>query len=328
MFWAKIQEHIGTAKKVYLSPDMVFHKLNLLSLKNPVSNQYLVDEIDVQLVSSCRDVITLGQDSEKHKINYAAYKVHLFGYPEYSGENTKPQNKQLPLPNRSMVFDTTQRFLKADGTISKLPGTKKEIETISGFCKSQKVTTTTYLLRQASEEALKKLQNPDILHIATHGFFNASQTGGDGRSAPVWENGTNALQNCGLLLSNAEEGYRNKKMEGKENGILTAEEAMNLYLDNTKLVVLSACETGLGETKNGEGVSGLQSAFQQAGAKTVLMSLWTVSDEATQALMSFFYENMLVKKQSKREAFKNAQLQVKEKYPKPFFWSAFVMIGE
>jgi CHAT domain-containing protein len=126
----------------------------------------------------------------------------------------------------------------------------------------------------------------------------------------------------GLLLA----GCENPKSEG-EDGVLTAEEAMNLHLENTELVVLSACETGLGDVQNGEGVFGLQRAFQQAGAKTILMSLWKVSDEATQLLMSEFYSAFLNGK-PKREAFKTAQLKLREKYESPYFWGAFVMVGE
>jgi CHAT domain-containing protein len=139
----------------------------------------------------------------------------------------------------------------------------------------------------------------------------------------------NPLLRSGLFFTGAD-NYISKENPGyieEDNGLLTAYEAMNLNLDKTELVVLSACETGLGEIQNGEGVFGLRRAFQQAGARTVLMSLWKVSDDATQMLMSNFYRNW-VNGMTKRDAFAKGQQQVREKYPEPYYWGAFVMVGE
>jgi CHAT domain-containing protein len=163
-----------------------------------------------------------------------------------------------------------------------------------------------------------------VLHIATHGFFD--QAAG------------NPLSNSGLCLTGANQTKSGKETmtvedifsgQKAEDGILTAAEAMNLNLDKTDLVVLSACQTGLGEVSNGEGVYGLQRAFIVAGSKAVLCSLWETDDVASVKFMELFYSNYLASN-DKHKALKEAQQQLrklKEKYQHPHFWGNFVLIG-
>jgi CHAT domain-containing protein len=131
----------------------------------------------------------------------------------------------------------------------------------------------------------------------------------------------------GLLLSGA-----NKTLKGEvsigENGLLSAAEASLLDLSETELVVLSACETGKGEETNSEGVYGLRKAFSDAGAQNIIMSLWKVDDKVTQEFMSRFYEIWLNEKTTIRQAFNRTQLEIKAKYPEPYYWGAFILMGE
>ena len=186
---------------------------------------------------------------------------------------------------------------------------------------------------EANEESFKALSgnSPATLHIATHGFFlqdekQIRQTGfmqlmGDEKR--VYRN---PLLRSGLLFAGANRAWTNTDVvPGIEDGILTAEEISQLDLSKTKLVVLSACETGLGEVQNSEGVFGLQRAFKLAGVETLVMSLWKVDDTATKDFMITFYQNLMEGK-SKLQSFKTAQNFVREKYRNPYYWAAFVMM--
>ncbi|NJL15189.1 MAG: tetratricopeptide repeat protein [Microscillaceae bacterium] len=332
-YWQKIAEKLKKAKikKVYFSPDGVYNKINLITLQNPQTNDYVADEVEIQIVSNTKDIIAMQAESQVVLQNGV-----LIGYPNYnsplSSEESEPSEAlglRSPSESLGLSMDSTQRFFDGS-TVSELPGTKIEVENIQSIFNKNQIKVQSYIAQDASEKLIKSLQNPQILHIATHGFFlqNVMQESNEGsRDFIGMENqklAKNPLLRSGLLFAGAAEVLNGKAKEG----ILMAFEAMNLNLEKTELVVMSACETGLGEISNGEGVYGLQRAFQVAGAKSVLMSLWTVSDEATKDLMILFYDNWLSKRQNKRIAFINAQKELRKKYPEPFFWGAFVMVGE
>jgi hypothetical protein len=137
----------------------------------------------------------------------------------------------------------------------------------------------------------------------------------------------NPLLRSGLALAGANPGLSVLAPPGAEDGLLTAEDVTGLDLLDTELVVLSACETGLGDVRTGEGVFGLRRAFVLAGAKTLVMSLWKVPDEQTQELMVDFYERLLAG-EGRAEALRQAQLALKEKHPHPYYWGAFICQGD
>lgn len=222
-----------------------------------------------------------------------------------------------------------------------LPGTAEEARAIQAIIPAIK----SHLKGQANEVALKSVQAPTILHIATHGFFLDSAPGGEGSRGlkrkqppgdPEQANKTsgagrlsfrleeNPLIRSGLAFSGA-----NQLTGGRdEDGVLTALEASRLNLQGTRLIVLSACETGVGEVMNGEGVFGLRRAFQLAGAKSQVLSLWKVDDRATAQLMADFYKQ-LSKGTGKSTALHNAATAIANdtKYAHPNYWAAFILSG-
>ena len=215
-----------------------------------------------------------------------------------------------------------------------LPGTLKEGEEIS-----QNFNSTLRLITDISgtEESFKSLagSSTDIIHLATHGFF-WSEDDAQKRNYVTFLNPSNrssqsnedkALMRSGLFFSGANIGLKGETLPvDVEDGVLTALELSNMNLGNVDMVVMSACESGLGET-SGEGVFGLQRGFKLAGANTLLMSLWKVDDTATKILMTEFYNNYLSGK-SKQESLRLAQeaLRSHSEYHNPEYWGAFILL--
>jgi CHAT domain-containing protein len=338
-YWKKIQEKLNSMakiRKVYFSPDGVYNQINLYSLFNPESQKYLIEELDIRLLSNPREVLSIRQNTLVKKEELKGKKAELFGFPFYDDYTAQdiPNYEKTDL-NVTARVDSMTRFANF-ATVADLPGTKNEVESIKNILDNNQIQTSIHIRQKATEERIKSLKDIQILHIATHGFFLPNEKLPDDTDESVMTQNLsklpqNPLLRAGLLLCGAKKAFNNESRSlnssSQEDGILTAFEAMNLDLDGVEMVVLSACETGLGEVQNGEGVYGLQRAFAVAGAKSILMSLWTVSDEATQELMILFYQNWM-QTRNKRQAFQQAQLKLKEKYPQPYFWSAFVMIGE
>jgi CHAT domain-containing protein len=248
--------------------------------------------------------------------------VAMFGFPAFESESADTENKTDT--ERNFMFESLQRTTFSGKKIADLPGTKDELDFLQKKLTKKKIKSEVFIREDASEEKIKQIASPAILHIATHGFFMPEADKSKLKNAEEHVEAQrlrNAMMRSGLLLAGcANPAYSN------EDGILTALEVMDLNLLNTELVALSACETGLGDNRGSEGVWGLKSAFQQAGARTVLISLWKVSDEATQYLMSAFY-TALLSGESKRQALKTAQMKTRAKYKHPYFWGGFVMQG-
>ena len=229
------------------------------------------------------------------------------------------------------MFGNPTFYLTASAinSISALPGTEKEVTQLQFMLKQKGWITAEYVEKAATEENVKEMNSPKIFHIATHGFYKptAQVTLEEELQGSEATLNQNPLMRTGLLLRGA--GDLMDKTDynyNMESGILTAYEAMSLNLDKTDLVVLSACETGLGDLEAGEGVYGLQRAFLVAGAKVLIMSMFKVDDDATQKLMLMFYQKWL-NSSNLRESFVDAKKELRMEYPEPIYWGAFMMIG-
>jgi len=216
---------------------------------------------------------------------------------------------------------------RSDIVFRRLPGTLLESKCVARILSAEAVTG-----RDAVKKRVVDALSPPIIHLATHGFFFESDwpnaTGywserefGSLSELPIVEN---PMVRSGLVLAGANTWFRGGALpEEADNGLLTAEDISVLDLSKTELVVLSACDTGLGKIQVGEGILGLRRAFVLAGVKTLIMSLWKISDEATTLLMELFYKN-LVSGQNARAALRAAQLELRDVYPDPQVWAAFI----
>jgi CHAT domain-containing protein len=301
VFWDPIQKEIGTTATIYLSPDGVYNQINLEAIPTP-DGKYIIDNSNIIIVSNTKD-IHIKKISKKQTV--AANKATMFGNPTFY--LTASTRKNIPA----------------------LPGTEKEVAELDQLLKQRGWTTNEYVETSASEDQLKTISSPKIFHIATHGFYTPAID--QDEMADLTESEAqmteNPLMKTGLLLSGAGDVLNKTKYNYNiESGILTAYEAMSLNLDQTDLVVLSACETGLGDISNGEGVYGLQRAFLVAGAKVLIMSMFKVDDEATQKLILNFYRQWL-STNNLRQSFINAKKELRVDYPEPIYWGAFMMIG-
>ncbi|MDX1902719.1 MAG: tetratricopeptide repeat protein [Thermonemataceae bacterium] len=322
MYWKPFEEKLQNLKKVYFSADGVFTQINPSTLFDIESKQYLLEKLDVAILTNAKDLL------EQNKNTELKGKALLLGNPTYEITTTANNEKPLDLENQDSFWLRNSTFIT-------LPATEDEVKSIQrSLDKNKKVQVKLLLQQDASETKLKEeIAQSNIIHLATHGFFIPSKAEEEGNKLISFEENTEKEQDdpmlrSGLILAGVSDYFRNnQKTKSLEDGILTAYEVMNLKLENVGLVVLSACETGLGKVQAGEGVYGLQRAFKIAGTECLMMSLWKVDDAATKELMELFYEE-LAKNNNKNLALKNAQTKLRQKYAHPYYWGAFIMIGE
>jgi tetratricopeptide (TPR) repeat protein len=340
LVFAPIRTALGEVKEIFVSPDGNLNLIPFEVLQGP-DGRFLIEDYTFNYLSAGRDILGFGQTEGKGN------KVLLMGDPDFDAGTDE---KGLALRKEdTKEREDTKRSMDMNGLhFTRLPGTREEVQAIQMLLGKGKADL--YTGNEALEDILRQQSKPpSILHLATHGFFlndldlsnltdDSSDRGIQKISVAPKATGKkvkieNPLLRSGVALAGANNSLKLEDT-GKSDGIVTAEKILGLRLRGTDMVVLSACETGLGEVNNGEGVFGLCRAFTQAGARSLVMSMWSVPDKETKELMVEFYRNIQSGKMNRCQALRQAELNqiktVKGRYgdANPFYWGAFVFLGE
>ena len=346
--WKPLKNYLSKVKRVYFAPVGELYNLGIENLPHwKDKGRYMADTWQLYRLSSTREIVL-----SKEKKRPRQYTAAIFGGMTYDSH-----------PEVTADDETEQWDSSYEHAAKYLPGTKTEAEEIYATLLGHQIPCEIYLGAEATEKTLKNLSGhvPTDMHIATHGFYwtdkevNAHDMQGRLQFLSMYNNlddADKALTRSGLLFSGANQALTGHKMSYRnDDGVLTAKEISLLDLRGLDLLVLSACQTGLGKV-TGDGVFGLQRGFKKAGATTMLMSLWKVDDKATRLLMTYFYSNLmsgmskhasLIKAQEQlrktemesvsrnrrgvgaraKRAKKNQQ---KKTYSDPYYWAAFILL--
>ncbi len=328
LIWEPLAKHLQGVKSVYFSPSGRLHTIAIESLPD-ADGKIFSEKYDAYRLSSTRE-LALNRTANTNK------KAATYGGIQYEFSENDWRSVVFEKYDNDTIIDIPVINDKYRGSgMAYLDGTQVESTAVANLLRSVDYNVDALSDAAATEESFKRLSGMGlkILHIGTHGFYQSEADMENAglkffTDAKQQTQEDRSLSCSGLLFAGANSALdprRNKEIPlGADDGVLTAKEISRLDFRGLDLVVLSACQTGLGEI-TGEGVFGLQRGFKKAGAQTIVMSLWKVSDESTQTLMIEFFKN-LTAGQSKRAAFTAAQKTVRAKYPNPLHWAAFVMV--
>ncbi|MBS1910890.1 MAG: CHAT domain-containing protein [Bacteroidetes bacterium] len=342
--WTPIQTYLHGIHRIYLSPDDYLNRVSFGILGDSTGRK-LQDRYEIRYVTGLRDLPLPGRSGAQGRGRTAA----VVGNPLFSADSAAIAS--LLRHNRASDSHDSRRARDSGSTDTELPhrsanvgqplaqlgGTMDEIGSVARMLRRHGYLVTRWIGIHACEENFDRLSSPAILHIATHGFtFDPPRTSREGGMILLSHGGAHGIQaadnpylRTGILLAGADHAWTgHQPYIGIRDGIVTAFDIAHMDFTGTELVALSACETGLGDILGGEGVFGLARAFRAAGARAVMMSLWKVPDKQTQELMELFYTNWLDRHMSKPEALNAAQREMAKRYDDPYYWGAFVLVGE
>ena len=339
LLWLPLESKLNNVSNIYYSPDgllnnIPFHALYTLVNENRV---YTADKYSLHQLISNRVLVNKQNEPQIFDVNIALFGgINYNDYPVLDKDTIIDQSNEIEFLLKQSLADKKNTRTG----ISFLPGTKKEINNISKLLKDSKWTIDVYENKAASENNFKALtgkNNRTILHIATHGFSfpDKDENKSDNVAYMIkgdeqYKAANNPMIRSGLLFSGANITWKGMAdslvMKTNEDGVLTAYELSQIDLKNTKLVILSACETGKGFIQGSEGTFGLKRALKLAGVDNMIVSLWKVPDDATMEMMTLFY-NELIKTKKPISSFEKAQKFMRFKYPtEPKKWAGFVLI--
>ncbi|MBO6702159.1 MAG: CHAT domain-containing protein [Pseudomonadales bacterium] len=336
LVWLPIEDVIGDLEYVYLIPDGVLNILPFNALVNE-DEEYLVQTTDLHILTSGRDLLP-----NEYELARGDYMI-LAG-PDYDADGVVDESQIAAAEGRRSA--ALKVGIRGAGSglrglnFAPLPGAEEEGRVITdrvdeGGAGDQ---TEVYFGNDAQEQVLASMSStPEVLHVATHGFFLEADESLRKRLLKMQRSaeiqvpppGDNPLLRAGLAFAGINTNAQFLgDIDTMNDGVLTALEVLGLDLSGTRLVVLSACETGLGEIHEGEGVYGLRRSFQEAGVAEVVSSLWEVSDAGTQAMMTDFYDRIVAGIPA-REALRETQLALIDspEWGYPYIWSAFMIVG-
>lgn len=318
--------HLTQGEHLLLSPDGALSLVPFAALPDS-QGAPLVQHREITYLTSGRDLLRMAAAPAPHSGDV------IVAHPDY-GPGTPTAAHTAPSDDSDSAAPARSADMDRSGLVFKpLPGTANEAKALAALLKLDAAHVLTG--DRATEAHLRELHGPRILHLATHAFFLTGQelmnVPGLQRAAPqeaqplAGAGGENPLLRAGLALS----GANARRSGAHDDGILTGVEAAQLDLEGTELVALSACDTGVGVVQAGQGVYGLRRALVLAGAQSQLVSLWKVSDTATQSLMVDYYQRLL-KGEGRSAALRSAQLAVMADPARrhPFYWAAFIPIGD
>ncbi len=309
-----VRKLLGNADHLLIAPDGGLNLVPFAALVDE-QRQYLLQRYRLTYLTSGRDLLRL-QAKQNANRNAVILADPTFGAAANASDISlrdivKKLSPSSNAPTEAATINAPINWQTLE--FKRLKETSREATSIKSLLPQAQLLTQ----ERATEDALKALHRPNLLHVATHGYFLSDA---EAKAARI----SNPLLRSGLVLAGA-----NARSSGKDDGILTAMEAAGLDLWGTKLVVLSACKTGLGEVKAGDGVYGLRRAFVLAGSESQVMSLWSVDDQGTRELMVKYYRRLLQGK-GRGEALRQVQLELLNtpRRKHPFYWASFIQSGE